>query len=389
MSARTSLSALIAGVALLLAGCAAEPDPVVSPAPSPADQAETGDGADDLPETNTAPEQDPQAQPGSTTPQDPEVMATGLDVPWALDFLPDGDALVTLRDRAEVLRVEPGGRTSTVGTIEGVTPDDEGGLLGLAISPEFDQDATLYLYFTTAEDNRIQAFTLEDGSLQPGEVILDGIPRASFHNGGRIAFGPDGFLYAGTGDAGNTDLSQQVSSLGGKILRIEPDGDVPSDNPDPDSPLWSWGHRNVQGIAWGAQDEMFASEFGQDTWDELNLIEPGENYGWPVVEGEGGGTDYRDPLVRWGPAQASPSGIAFADGAVWMAGLRGQSLWQIPQDPDGPGVAGEPERFLEADYGRLRDVVVGPDQRLWVLTNNTARGEPGEDDDQLIAFELS
>ncbi|HLS13338.1 MAG TPA: PQQ-dependent sugar dehydrogenase, partial [Beutenbergiaceae bacterium] len=330
MHARSCLPALIAGAALILAACAAEPDSGSPQIPTPQHQPDRDHDADDPPEADSTPDQAPQSPPGTTTPQSPEVIATGLDVPWALDFLPDGGALVTLRDRAEVLRVEPGGRTSTVGTIEDVTPDDEGGLLGLAISPEFDQDATVYLYFTTAEDNRIQAFTLEDGSLHSGAVILDGIPRAPFHNGGRIAFGPDGHLYAGTGDAGDTELSQQVASLGGKILRIEPDGDIPPDNPDPGSPVWSWGHRNVQGIAWDNQEHMVASEFGQDTWDELNLIEPGENYGWPVVEGEGGGADYRDPLVQWTPAQASPSGIAFADGAVWMAGLRGQSLWQIP-----------------------------------------------------------
>lgn len=379
---------LLVCVLALGAACGSAPEPDPEPAPEPDPPTTTATDAEDPgPESeDTSRPEETSAEPGSTTPQNPEVVTTGLEVPWGLDFLPDGDALVTLRDRAEVLRVTPDGDLTTLGTIADVTADGEGGLLGLAVSPEFETDATIYLYFTTATDNRVQAFTVENDTITPGEVILAEIPRASFHNGGQIRFGPDDHLYIGTGDAGDMSLSQDTSSLAGKILRIGADGEIPADNPDPDSAMWSLGHRNVQGMAWDAEGQMFASEFGQDDFDELNLIEPGENYGWPEVEGVGGAGDFVDPLLVWTPAQASPSGIAIADGAVWMAALRGESLWQVPLI--GVDEVGEPERFFEGDYGRLRTAVAAPDGRLWVLTNNTSGGDPSADDDQFIAFEL-
>ena len=182
------------------------------------------------------------------------------------------------------------------------------------------QTARLYVYFSTPTDNRIERYDLEGspGSFALGdhEVILDGLPVAGNHNGGRIAFGPDGMLYVGVGDAAQGDRAQDLDDLGGKILRLTPEGGIPDDNPFRGSPVFSSGHRNVQGLAWAADGTMFATEFGQNTWDELNIIEPGGNYGWPIVEGQGGGADFIDPVQQWTPDAASPSGMAIVGGTI-------------------------------------------------------------------------
>jgi len=216
-------------------------------------------------------------------------------------------------------------------------------------------------------------------------VILDGIPKGANHTGGRLAFGPDGFLYATTGDIYQADRAQDRDSLGGKILRMTADGEPAPDNPF-DSLVWSWGHRNVQGLGWAVDGRMFASEFGQDTWDELNLIESGGNYGWPDVEGEGdGGGDFVSPLHVWRTSEASPSGLAVTREGIYLAGLRGQTLWRVPLTADGTG---EPQALLQ-DHGRLRHVIEAPDGALWVLTNNTdGRGNPRGGDDRILRVEI-
>jgi glucose/arabinose dehydrogenase len=314
------------------------------------------------------------------------VIATNLDVPWGLAFLPDGTALVTLRDRAEVVRIGAGGTTS-VASIPGVEPEGEGGLLGIALSPGFTTDHQVFLYFTAARDNRIVRATYDGGRLTGIHPIFTGIPRGDHHDGGRIAFGPDGFLYAGTGDAGDSEQAQDRSALGGKILRLTSEGRPAPGNPFPGSPVWSYGHRNVQGLAWDASGRMFASEFGQNTWDELNEIVPGGNYGWPRVEGIANDRRFRNPLHQWSTADASPSGITIGpDGAVYMAALRGQALWRIPL---AEGRVGEPQRLLADRYGRLRTVERAPDGRLWVVTSNTFRGNPRPGDDRVIAFPVT
>jgi len=251
-------------------------------------------------------------------------------------------------------------------------------------------DGVLYAYATSEQDYRVLRVDTwraqGSGGALPAETVRDGIPKAGNHNGGRIEFGPDGFLYVTTGDASEGALSQDPGSLGGKILRITADGEPAPGNPDPDSPVWSLGHRNVQGLDWDEDGRLWASEFGQNAFDEVNLIEPGGNYGWPQVEGTGGEPEFIDPVVTWSPSEASPSGLAVGpDGDLYVAALRGQSLWRVPVD--GSGEVGEPERLLEGDYGRLRSVVTDVDGRLWVLTNNTARGEPQEGDDRLLLLD--
>lgn len=315
------------------------------------------------------------------------VLTTNLEAPWGLAFLPDGNALVTERDSGRVLSVSPSGEAEEVQTLP-ADGSGEGGLLGLALSPDYENDGFVYAYYTTAEDNRVVRFRLGE---EP-EPILTGIPVNTFHNGGRISFGPDGMLYVGTGDAGDTASSQDPNALGGKILRLNTDGSVPADNPFPDNPTYSYGHRNVQGLAWDAEGRLYATEFGQNTYDEVNLIEPGQNYGWPNVEGDGGEAQgYVDPISTWPTSEASPSGATvFTDGGIpqwqgdfFMAALRGERLWRLDLDENG-AVAGR-EELLTGQAGRLRHVAQAPDGSLWILTNNRdGRGSPIPEDDRIL-----
>jgi glucose/arabinose dehydrogenase len=323
--------------------------------------------------------------PSPSSARSTQVIADHLDVPWALAFLPDGSALVTLRDKAQLLHLRPGRPPVSLGTVPGVHPGGEGGLLGVAVSPDYATDREVFVYYTAAEDNRVARLTFTDGKASRPQPVLTGIHKAGNHNGGRLAFGPDGYLYVSTGDAGSSRDSQRKDSLNGKILRITKDGTPAPGNPFGNA-VWSWGHRNVQGMAWAPDGTMYASEFGQDTWDELNLIRPGRNYGWPVVEGRAGRSGFTDPLREWPTDDASPSGIAWADGSVWMAALRGECLWQVPVADDRSGT---PRRLLDGKYGRLRDAVLGPDGRLWLLTSNTFRGDPASDDDKVVAIPLA
>ncbi len=315
-------------------------------------------------------------------------LASDLEVPWSFAFLPDGDALVTERDSGRLLRVSPSGEVREVQTLP-ERGSGEGGLLGVAVSPDYEDDRYVYAYYTTAEDNRVVRFRL-GGRPRP---ILTGIPANTYHDGGRIKFGPDGMLYVTTGDAGETANSQDRSSLGGKILRISPDGSVPGDNPFPGSPVYSYGHRNVQGLAWDAEGRLFASEFGKNTWDEVNRIVAGENYGWPEVEGEGGEDQgYVDPITVWATSEASPSGAEIlVDGAIpqwegdlFVAALRGERLWRL--ELNGRGEVVEREKLLDGEAGRIRDVARAPDGSLWVSTSNRdSYGSPvSEQDDRIL-----
>jgi glucose/arabinose dehydrogenase len=331
--------------------------------------------------------QDPTGEPG--TGGAPEAIGTfvdQMDVPWGLDFLPDGDAVVTERITRQVLRVDQDGRRTLLGTLDGAVPQGEAGLLGVAVSPDYDADQTLFFYLTTGSDNRVVKAVVDGDRLGAPAVVLDGIPAGFLHDGGRIAFGPDGYLYVTTGETGNPELAQDPSSLAGKILRITADGDPAPGNPRQDSPVWSLGHRNVQGLAWDDQGRLWASEFGDSDWDELNLIEKGGNYGWPEVEGSGGAPEFVDPQLVWPVDQASPSGLAYADGHLWMAGLRGQRLWRI--DVSAKGKASKPKDFFSQDYGRLRTVAAAPDGTLWLMTSNKdGRGNPTPADDRIIRIQ--
>ncbi|MEV0199340.1 PQQ-dependent sugar dehydrogenase [Nonomuraea sp. NPDC050691] len=318
---------------------------------------------------------------GTAQPGEPRTVARDLAVPWAMAFLPGGDALVTERDTARLLRVTPQGRVTEVATVEGVEPDGEGGLMGVAVKGE-----QVFLYFTAAEDNRIVRYGFAGGRLGEPKVIVRGIPKGGIHNGGRLAFGPDGYLYATTGETGEDDLAQQRDSLGGKILRMTTDGAPAPGNPF-GTLVYSLGHRNVQGLAWDPSGRLYASEFGQSAYDELNLIKPGANYGWPEVEGRGDDPRFTNPVVTWPTSEASPSGLAYAAGSLWMGALRGQRLWQIPLD--GAGRAGRPVARFTDVYGRLRGVVAAPGGTLWVSTSNKdGRGSARPGDDRILSVPL-
>ena len=315
-------------------------------------------------------------------------LATDLEVPWSFAFLPGGDALVSERDSGKLLRVSPSGGVREIQTLP-ESGSGEGGLLGVTVSPGYQDDHYIYAYYTTETDNRVVRFRMGEAP----EPILTDIPVNSYHDGGRIKFGPDGMLYVSTGDAGESENSQDKDSLGGKILRIEPDGSIPPDNPFPGNPVYSYGHRNVEGLAWDEQGRLYASEFGQNTWDEVNRIEAGENYGWPVVEGEGGEDQgYVDPVTVWPTSEASPSGAEIMvegaipqwEGDLFVAALRGERLWHLELDDGGEVV--NKEKLLDGKVGRVRDVVQAPDGSLWVSTSNhDSYGTPvSEQDDRIF-----
>ncbi|MGB4779078.1 PQQ-dependent sugar dehydrogenase [Microbacterium sp.] len=333
----------------------------------------TGSGGD--PTASTAPlssSHAPSSSQAQATRGTVEVVADGLDIPWSVVFH-DDTALISERDSARVLELTTDGTIREVGVVPGVAPAGEAGLLGLAVRGD-----DLYVYSTGQDENRIQRFALtgEPGSfgLGPAETVLDGLPKANWHSGGRIAFGPDGMLYATVGDTYRRDSAQDLDALSGKILRMTPDGEIPGDNPFDGSYVYSYGHRNPQGIAWDADGTMYSAEFGEDTWDELNVIEPGGNYGWPLVEGAADDDRFIDPVQQWPPAEASPSGIAVAGDAIWIANLRGERLREVPLDDLRTAT-----EHLVGQYGRLRLVTPALGGSLWVLTNDTG-------DDRILRY---
>ncbi|MFI1869333.1 PQQ-dependent sugar dehydrogenase [Streptomyces jumonjinensis] len=344
----------------------------------------------------TAPESSPgpSAPPAKGSAKVVSTLTKGLNSPWGATALPDGDLLISSRDEGTITRVDAeSGKKTEIGSVPGVSPGGEGGLMGLALSPDFASDRQLYAYFTTESDNRVARMLFDERKaagkqLGAPDTILRDIPKGVIHNGGRIAFGPDKMLYAGTGETGETGLSQDPKSLGGKILRMTPDGRPAPDNPEPGSLVYSLGHRNVQGLAWDAEGRLWASEFGQNTWDELNLIEPGKNYGWPEVEGRSDDSRFVNPVAQWRPDEASPSGIAYAKGSIWMAALRGERLWRIPLS--GRELAARPQAFLKEEYGRLRTVLAVGGSGLWLVTSETdGRGTPEAGDDRILRLKVT
>ncbi|WP_086601608.1 PQQ-dependent sugar dehydrogenase [Streptomyces swartbergensis] len=386
---RRAVPAVLAAAALLLtAGCSSDgggssgTDGSASPSPAaPGSSAPAGQAAEETP-------------PAKGSVKVVRTVAEGLDSPWGLAPLPGGGLLVSSRDDGTIVRVDAKtGKKTELGEVPGVSAAGEGGLLGIALSPDYASDHMVYAYFTSASDNRIVRMLYDEKKpsgeqLGAPDTVFRGIPKGFVHNGGRIEFGPDKMLYVGTGESGDTGLSQDKESEGGKILRLTPEGEPAPGNPFPDSPVYSYGHRNVQGLAWDAKQRLFASEFGQDTWDELNAIKPGDNYGWPEAEGRSDDSGFHNPVDQWTTAEASPSGIAYAEGSIWMAGLRGKRLWRIPLN--GTEASAEPQAFLEGEYGRLRTVVPAGGDRLWLVTSNTdGRGNPEDGDDRILELQVT
>jgi glucose/arabinose dehydrogenase len=330
-----------------------------------------------------------------------ETVLSRLEVPWALAFAPDGRLFVT--ERPGRLRVASGGRLAPepVATLPAIA-DGESGLMGLALDPKFGDNGHLYVCYTLAAPgnrlikralgqrermNRVSRLTVRGEHARDERVLLDDMPGAWNHDGCRVKFGPDGRLYVTMGDAGDATLAQRRDSLAGKILRINADGSIPSDNPFPRSPVWSLGHRNPQGLAWDRAGRLYAAEHGPSAHDEVNRIELGRNYGWPEVTGRARSASDRqrfvEPVVESGSDTWAPSGMAFLGDSLWVAGLRGQRLVRVTLDGDGN--AGRVTALLQGEYGRLRDVVAGPDGALYVTTSNRdGRGAPHAEDDRVL-----
>ncbi|WP_175420776.1 PQQ-dependent sugar dehydrogenase [Streptomyces griseus] len=386
---RKGVVAVLASASLLLSGCSADGGEAREGGAPPA---ASGSSA---PVTSASPSPAADRPPARGSVDVVSTLTEDLPSPWGLAALPGGDLLVTSRDEATISRIDVRtGKKTVLGSVPGVAPAGEGGLLGVAVGPAYGADHQVYVYFTTESDNRIARLQYDEAKpagqqLGAPDTILRGIPKGGIHNGGRIAFGPDRMLYAGTGETGDTGLAQDKKSLAGKILRMTPDGEPVHGNPEADSVVYTYGHRNVQGLAWDAQKRLWASEFGQDTWDELNLVEPGKNYGWPDVEGKAGKAGFVDPVAWWKTSEASPSGIAYARGSIWMAGLRGERLWRIPLSGTDKEPLAAPQAFLEGTYGRLRTVLAAGGDRLWLVTSNTdGRGTPKPGDDRILLLKV-
>ncbi len=315
-----------------------------------------------------------------------EIVATGLNTPWEIAFLPDGELLVTERSGNLVLL----GDTTTRIQVPNVEQRGEGGLLGLALDPDYAVNNRIFVYLTALENgqvvNRVERYVFKDGELLDRKLIFEGILGASNHDGGRIEFGPDGYLYITTGDAQNPESAQDITILQGKILRVTSEGEIPEGNPFA-SAVWSYGHRNPQGLAWDAEGRMWSTEHGPSGlgsgYDELNLITPGANYGWPVIQGEEKLEGMINPVVQSGGSSTwAPGDVEYLDGKLYFTGLRGSALYVASLDGD--GVTGF-ETFFSGEYGRLRAVRLGPDGYLYVSTSNRdGRAIPGADDDLIL-----
>ncbi|MDR7277186.1 glucose/arabinose dehydrogenase [Catenuloplanes atrovinosus] len=281
-----------------------------------------------------------------------------------------------------------GGAAQTVGEVPGVVPKAEGGLMGIVASPDFTTDRTVYASVTGADENSIVALHIAEDyrSLRRDRVLLDGIRTADRHHGGRLAIGPDGYLWITTGDAFEPANAADDTSLNGKILRIRTDGTSPDDDP-----IYSSGHRNVQGIAFGPDGTAYVSELGHRTWDEVNVLREGADYGWPETEGVEGGTGTA-PIWTVHPDDASPSGMAYARGSLWIGALGGQRLWQLPVEAG--RVTGEAIEHYPGEYGRIRTVELAPDGALWLVTSNTDQSTwggvaPRPGDDRILRVDVN
>lgn len=319
------------------------------------------------------------------------------NVPWGMARLPGGDVVYTSRDTHLIRRLNlKTGTFHTLGRIKAArsqtSAGGEGGLLGIAVDPDFSRTHVLYVYYSTSSDNRVARVHYYPHRrpyhrLGKPNVILKGIPHGIHHNGGQLKFGPGGMLFVSTGEAGNSALAQNKKSLGGKILRITRWGHPAPGNPIKGSPVWTWGHRNVQGLAYDGAHRLWASEFGDRTADELNLIKAGHNYGWPATQGRTSHKGYTSPVAQWGTEVDSPSGITFTHGVIWMAALKGERLWRIPMD--GAKTAARPKSYLLGKYGRLRGLLwIGPGRILVSTSNTDGRATPGRTDDRILELSV-
>ncbi len=307
-----------------------------------------------------------------------------MDTLWALDFLPDGSLIFTERG-GKVFAFNSGKDTlpRMLAEFSEVASVGEGGLLGIAVHPRFTENNFIYLYHTYGKNgelfNRVIRVKKSGDALVEKKIIVDAIPGAEVHNGGRIKFGPDGMLYIATGDAALSAHAQDISSLAGKILRINDDGTIPESNPFPNSAVYSYGHRNPQGLAWDSKGNLWATEHGASAGDEVNFILKGKNYGWPTIRGVQKSAGMESPVLESGSSTWAPAGAAVLNSSLFFTGLRGQALYEIDIKTRSL------KTHFKGQFGRIRDVVRGPDNFLYLLTSTRdGRGVPMKGDDQII-----
>lgn len=390
------LYASLLSVALLTASCTSG-EPSTGAGQTPQGQG-TGQGEAANGGNNSAGGSESETQGEAVIPYQASVLVEGLNAPWEIVSVPDGRMFVT--ERPGAIRIIKDGTLAPEPLIEFTAPfneEGEGGLLGLAADPDFADNGYLYAYHSYLEGddiaNRVLRLKVNDGKAAIDKELLGNIPGGTNHNGGRIKIGPDKLLYITTGERYEPELSQNEDSLGGKILRIGLDGSIPADNPWPNSPVYSMGHRNAQGLAWNPDNGyLYATEHGQRNHDEINRIVAGENYGWPEVEGdEDENGAYQAPLAHSGKDTWAPSGVAFVEEGPWAgsliaANLRGEQLLKVTLSEDGTQVE-QVEPIFEDEWGRIRNVSAGEDGTLYVLTNNRdGRGSPRDGDDRLIVL---
>ncbi len=314
------------------------------------------------------------------------IIAGNLDTPWAIAILPDNGMLVTERaGRVRLVGSDGVLQPEPIATLPQVQEIGEGGLLGIALHPNFSSDNYVYLYYTYSSSgnntlNKVVRMTYANGRLSDEQVIVDQIPGAPNHNGGRIKFGPDNNLYITTGDAQEPSLAQDRNSLAGKILRVTDQGKPAPDNPF-DNLIYSYGHRNPQGIAWDHIDRLWEVEHGPNAQDEFNLIEAGKNYGWPTIQGDQTEEGMEIPKLNSGSDTWAPAGAVILGNKLFFGGLRGQALYEV--DTDGSQI--NLKEHFKNQFGRIREVILGPDNMLYITTSNRdGRGSPDPADDKII-----
>ncbi len=362
---------LLTSITLLFSQHKPSLSPTTSPTSIPKSASITPQNASDVPQT--------------------AIFAEHLDVPWAIAFMPDKRMLVTERP-GRVRIVDASGLIEPIPAAilpVHLEPDGEGGLLGITLHPHFDQNHFVYLYYTFASGarifNKVVRMTFENSMLSNERIIVDNIPAAIYHDGGRIKFGPDGYLYITTGDSRNSALAQDRNSLAGKILRVTDEGQPAPGNPF-GNPVYTYGHRNPEGLAWSNTGALWETEHGRSNptgFDELNLIQSGKNYGWEIIQGDETKSGLETPKKNSGATTTwAPSGAAFVGNSLFFAGLKGQTLYEaIIQNNQ----VIDFKEHLIGQFGRLREVILGPDGMLYITTSNRdGRGNPQEKDDRII-----
>lgn len=361
------LSGYLIGI-LFLIGCTANDEQDSSNDPAPSNDSD-----------NTQQEE-------VSMPENMEVIAGNLDIPWSIEK--QGDTFYITERPGSIVKLEEGEvERQSVELEQEVSTAQEAGLLGFVLAPDFSESNQAYAYYTyensEGQFNRIVTLQLEDNIWKEDRLLLDQIPSGTYHHGGRLKIGPDEKLYATTGDATNRDIAQDLDSLGGKILRLNLDGSIPDDNPFPDSYVYSYGHRNSQGIAWSPDGTMYASEHGDNANDEINVIEAGQNYGWPIIEGEQEQEDMISPLFTSGNEQTwAPSGMAYDNEKLYVAALGGTSVLEFDLETN-------EQRELVTNLGRIRDVFIEDDYIYFTSNNQDGRGNPQESDDRLYRMPLA